>query len=206
LPQRFADVVSTHRRRVGHDNQEFVSAVAALDVGRTDHRIQPPADVGEEMIAGQVSVRVIDPNVPDALTEFPHDTTRAVTSLLYSGAFARFRDIHFVFPNAGGTIPMLAGRIAQTGSALFGLDKNLPNGVEYELKRLHYEIANSANRSAMAALMNLVPSSQIMFGTDCPFVPTGVTATGMVTLGLSAEDLQLIGRGNALALFPRLRA
>jgi 6-methylsalicylate decarboxylase len=99
----------------------------------------------------------------------------------------------------------LAGRIVQTGGTLFGLDKNLPNGVEYELKRLHYEIANSGNRSAMAALMNLVPSSQIMFGTDCPFVPTGVTATGMLTLGLSAEDLQLIGRGNALALFPRLR-
>jgi hypothetical protein len=66
---------------------------------------------------------------------------------------------------------MLAGRIAQTGGALFGIDKNVPNGVEYEFKRLHYEIANSANRSAMAALMNLVPSSQIMVGTDCPFVP-----------------------------------
>ena len=82
----------------------------------------------------------------------------------------------------------------------------MPNGVEYELKRLHYEIANSANRSAMSALMNLVPTSQIMFGTDCPFVPTGVTAGGMMTLGLSGEDLRMIGRDNALALFPRLRA
>ena len=81
-----------------------------------------------------------------------------------------------------------------------------PNGVEYELKRLHYEIANSANRSAMAALMNLVPTPQIMFGSDYPFVPTEVTADGMMTLGLSAADLQAIGRDNALALFPRLKA
>lgn len=145
-------------------------------------------------------------DVPDAVTEFPHDTTRAITSLLYSGSFARFRDIHFIFSHAGGTIPMLAGRIIQTGGALFGIDKNVPNGVEFELKRLHYEIANSANRSAMAALMNLVPTSQIMFGTDCPFVPTGVTAGGMMTLGLSVEDLRMIGRDNALALFPRLKA
>lgn len=53
-------------------------------------------------------------DVPGALTEFPHDTTRAITSLLYSGSFARFRDIPFIFSHAGGTIPMLAGRIAQT--------------------------------------------------------------------------------------------
>ena len=101
---------------------------------------------------------------------------------------------------------MLAGRIIQTGGALFGIDKKVPDGVEYELKRLHYEIANSANRSAMAALMNMVLTSQIMFGTDCPFVPTGVTANGMMKLGLSDEDLRMIGRDNALALFPRLKA
>ena len=144
--------------------------------------------------------------VPDALTEFPHDTTRAITSLLYSGSFARFRDIHFIFSHAGGTIPMLAGRIIQTGGALFGIDKNVPNGVEYELKRLHYEIANSTNRPAMTALMNLVPTTQIMFGTDCPFVPTEVTAAGMMSLGVSGDDLRMIGRNNALTLFPRLRA
>jgi hypothetical protein len=51
---------------------------------------------------------------------------------------------------------MLAGRISQLGT-LFGSDKKVPNGVEDELKRLYYEIANSANRPAMAALMNLVP-------------------------------------------------
>jgi predicted TIM-barrel fold metal-dependent hydrolase len=143
--------------------------------------------------------------IPDALTEFPHDTTRAVTSLLYSGSFARFRDIRFIFSHAGGTIPMLAGRIAQTGGGLFDLEKNMPQGVDYELKRLHYEIANSTHRSAMAALLNLVPRSQILFGSDYPFVPTEVTTRGMTTLGLPTEQLRTIGRDNALALFPRLK-
>jgi len=143
-------------------------------------------------------------DVPAPLIEFPHDTTRAITSLLYSGTFARCRDIRFVFSHAGGTIPILAGRIAQLGT-LFGNDKKVPNGVEYELKRLYYEIANSANRSAMSALMNLVPTSQILFGSDSPFVPTAVTADGLTSLGLSTKDLEAIRRGNALRLFPRLK-
>jgi len=143
--------------------------------------------------------------VPTPITEFPHDTTRAVTSLLFSGSLARFRDIRFVFSHAGGTIPMLAGRIAELGR-LRGITEGIPNGVEYELKRLHYEIANSANRSAISALMNLVPMSQIMFGSDYPFVPIGVTANGMNNLGLSPADLQAIGQDNAVALLPRLKA
>jgi predicted TIM-barrel fold metal-dependent hydrolase len=101
------------------------------------------------------------------LTEYIQDTNRAVTSLLYSGSFARFREIHFIFSHAGGAIPTLAGRIAQLGRTK-DLPEKAPNGIEYELKRLYYEIANSANRSAMAALTNLIPTSQIMFGTDYP--------------------------------------
>lgn len=100
---------------------------------------------------------------------------------------------------------MLAGRLTQTGT-LFGIDKKLPNGVEYELKRLHYEIANSTNRPAMAALMNLVPTSQLLFGSDYPPFPISVTAGGLSNLGLSVEDLQAIRRDNAAALFPRLKA
>jgi predicted TIM-barrel fold metal-dependent hydrolase len=142
-------------------------------------------------------------DIPDPLIEFPHDTTRAITSLLYSGTFARCRDIRFIFSHAGGTIPMLAGRLTQTG-ALFGIDKKLPNGVEYELKRLYYEIANSANRPAMAALMNLVPVSQVLLGTDYPFIPMPVTAGELSTLELSIANLQAIRRDNAATLFPRI--
>ena len=144
-------------------------------------------------------------DIPDPLIEFPHDTTRAITSLLYSGTFSRCRDIRFVFSHAGGTIPMLAGRLTQTG-ALFGINRKLPNGVEHELKRLHYEIANSANRPAMAALMSLVPTTQVLLGTDYPFIPMPATLGELPNLGLSIETLHAIRRDNAVALFPRLRA
>src|SRR5262245_30640991 len=144
--------------------------------------------------------------VPYVMTELPHDTTRAVTSLLFSGSFARFRDIRFIFSHAGGTLPMVAARIARQGSVIKELAEKVPNGIDYELKRLHYEIAGSVNRPAMSALMNLVPTSQILFGSDYPWGRVGVNADGMANLGLSAADLRAISRDNALALFPRLKS
>lgn len=148
--------------------------------------------------------RQLMPGIPDPLIEFPHDTTRAVVSLLYSGTFARCRGIRFIFSHAGGTIPMLSGRLTETG-ALFGIDKKLPEGVESELKRLHYDTANSAHTAAFAALKTIAPMSQIVFGTDYPFIPMQSTVGGLATLGLGAADLQSIRRDNALTLFPRLK-
>ncbi len=143
--------------------------------------------------------------VPGAWAELPQETTRTVLSLLVSGSFVRWRDIRFIFPHAGGTIPMLAGRITQTTRFVENLATRMPNGLEYELKLLHYDIAGAADRSAMAALMNLVPTSQIMFGGDYPFLPIAATARGITQVGISSTSLRAIRRENASTLFPRLR-
>jgi predicted TIM-barrel fold metal-dependent hydrolase len=144
------------------------------------------------------------PHVPPFLTEFIQETNRAITSLMYSGTFSRFRDIKFIFSHAGGAIPTLAGRIAQLGAAP-QLASKVPQGVEYELKRLYYEIANSANAPAMAALTSIIPISQIMFGSDYPLVPLPATAEGLRNLSLAPADLQRLRRDNALNLIPGLR-
>jgi hypothetical protein len=76
------------------------------------------------------------PNVPYLLAELPHDTSRAITSLLFSGLFTRFREIRFIFAHAGGTVPMLADRISHYSAQMKDLADKTPDGVEYELKRL----------------------------------------------------------------------
>jgi len=53
-------------------------------------------------------------------------------------------------------------------------------------------------------LRKLVPTTQILFGSDNPFVPLQKTAQGMKELDLSAADLQAIGRDNTVALLPNL--
>ena len=92
-----------------------------------------------------------------AVIEVPHDTTRAVTSLLLSGSFARFRDIKWLFSHAGGTIPMLAGRIESFAKFRKDVDQFAPNGIENEFRRLHHDTANAIYPGSMAALFKLVP-------------------------------------------------
>src|SRR5580693_4721094 len=150
--------------------------------------------------------RNLMPNIPPVFTEVPQDTTRAITSLLFSGSFARFRGIRFIFSHAGGTIPMLAGRLSYYSAEMKDLVDKMPNGIEFELRRLYYDIASSGNPPSMAALMKLVPTSQVLFGADYPFVRIAETVSGMTQVGLSAADLQAIGRDNALALLPRFKA
>jgi predicted TIM-barrel fold metal-dependent hydrolase len=140
-----------------------------------------------------------------AVIEVPHDTTRTVTSLLLSGSFARYRDIKWLFSHAGGTVPMMAGRINSFYGARPDLKEFAPEGIEGELRRLHYDTANATFAPSMAALLKLVPASQITYGTDYPYFGFGQFAQ-LQKLGLPAADLDAIGYENATRLIPRLRA
>lgn len=142
-------------------------------------------------------------DVAPLVAEVPQDTTRAVTNLLFTGAFNRFRDIRFIFTHAGGHVPMVYGRMIQYGPK--NINEMAPHGIEHELKRLYYDIAGTAFRPAIAALTSLVPTSQILLGSDNPYVPLADTTTGLMQLGFSDADLRAIGRENALALLPQLR-
>jgi predicted TIM-barrel fold metal-dependent hydrolase len=140
-----------------------------------------------------------------AVIEVPHDTTRSVTSLLLSGGFARWRDIRWLFSHAGGTIPMMAGRI----DAFYGKRPNLeefaPEGILGELRRLNYDTANATSAPTMAALTKLVPATQITYGTDYPYFGLG-QFKDLKEADFSPAELEAIGSGNATRLIPRLRA
>jgi predicted TIM-barrel fold metal-dependent hydrolase len=144
------------------------------------------------------------PGIAASTVEFLFDTSRAIISLLVNGAFSRFPDIRFIFCHAGGTMPVLAARTNSFVERHKDITERVPKGAAYELRRLYYDVANSINPSSMAALMNLVPTSQLLFGSDFPYVPCSVTANGLDHFGLSPGDLQTVNRENAMRLFPRL--
>ena len=141
-----------------------------------------------------------------SVIEVPHDTTRTVTSLLLSGTFARLRNISWLFSHAGGTIPMLAGRIeAFYDQRARGPNGFAPDGIEAELRRLYYDTANATHPASMAALLKLVPASQVTYGTDYPYFPLN-QIDNLRQLNLPAADLEAIASGNAGRLMPRLSA
>ena len=143
-----------------------------------------------------------------AVIEVPHDTTRSVVSLLLSGTLTRLRDIKWLFSHAGGTVPMLAGRLEAFYDQRFkamSADSPAPQGVEAELRRLSYDTANATHPASMAALLKLVPVSQITYGTDYPYFPLN-QIDSLRQLNLPAADLEAIASGNATRLVPRLGA
>jgi len=139
-----------------------------------------------------------------AVIEVPHDTTRTITSLLLSGSLARQRDITWLFSHAGGTMPMMAGRIDSFYGKSPKAAEFAPAGVLGELQRLHYDTANATSAPAMAALLKFVPVSQVTYGTDYPYFPLDQHVT-LAQFGFSAADLQAIESGNAMRLVPKLR-
>jgi hypothetical protein len=70
----------------------------------------------------------------------------------------------------------------------------------------HLTCSRQTASACYEALTGLIPTSQILFGSDFPYRALGETADGMPQLGPSESDLTAIGRDNALALLPRLKA
>jgi predicted TIM-barrel fold metal-dependent hydrolase len=148
------------------------------------------------------------PEIPAPSLEFPFDTTRAITSLLYSGTLARCRSVRFIFSHAGGTVPFLAERIARL-IIRPEFRSTAPDGVLAEFARLYYDTALAANPLCFSPLRQLVSTSNILFGSDYPHAgePTmNATVQGLRDLKLDEADRSAIETGNGLRLFPGLTA
>ncbi len=142
--------------------------------------------------------------VAPQILEYPSDTTRAIMSLIVSGTATRCPDIKFIFSHAGGTLTSIAGRFlgpAGNGDALAKAAE--PNSRLYHLRRFYYDTAQSTNPPLMQALKLLVPTSQIVFGTDFPFANGVAQLAGLQSCGLSAAELRGIYRDNAVKMMPQ---
>lgn len=141
-------------------------------------------------------------SMPNFVLDFPFETTRAVTNLLYKGIFLRYPLIRWQLAHAGGTIPFLSYR-----SALLALNLN-PRSSSYS--RLFYDTALSSAPPAMAAVRQVTDVSHILLGTDYPYAGIvyalkwpGDPNSELNDTFSPSERLQ-VDRGNALAQLPRL--
>ena len=147
---------------------------------------------------------------PAPILEFPLDTSRTVTDLVFAGTLTRYPDIRMIIPHAGGALTAVAERIA--GFSALPFLKQKPAGGAAEVKRvlasLYYDLAGSASDAAIERLRRLTTVKNVLFGSDFPFTPAaGIDANveAFRTLsGLSALEHEDMARGNARRLFPRL--
>ena len=139
------------------------------------------------------------------LVEIPYDTARTVMGFLLTGGFRRYPDVKFVFSHSGGAVPMFAGRFKRLTQAT-DLSKVAPDGIEAEFRKLYYETANASSPPTMAALLKFAPLSQIMFGSDHPYVSDADKLTDLRACGLSQAQMNAILYENAERLVPALKA
>lgn len=144
------------------------------------------------------------PAISPAFLELPFDSSRTITSLLYAGAFARYPRIRWIFSHGGGAIPFLADRVSQWAKARPDLAAKLPEGPLAYLRKLNFDTASVTNAPALAAIGALVPWSQVLFGTDYPYVGTAVQRGELAANVKDRAALAAIEHGNARRLLPRL--
>ncbi|TBO31206.1 amidohydrolase [Aquabacterium lacunae] len=140
--------------------------------------------------------------MPTFVLEFPFETTRAVTNMLYKGIFWRYPKIRWLLPHAGGTIPFLSHR-----AGLLALQLNPRNSA---FSQLYFDTALSAAPASMAATREITPTSHILFGSDFPYAQLvyGLKFPGdpnpELNDSFSAAERQMVDRSNALTQLPRL--
>lgn len=146
---------------------------------------------------------------PAPLLEFPLDTTRTVTDLIYNRTLQTCPDLKVIVPHAGGALPALAARIAAFANLPFISPRPVSEQEAFEaLQGLYYDVALSGHPISVAALRALAPLDHILFGSDWPFTPEIGVARNIAQLeaGLTPDDLRAVARENAERLFPRLVA
>jgi 6-methylsalicylate decarboxylase len=140
--------------------------------------------------------------------ELPTDTTRTITSLLFGGTFARCQDIRFIFSHGGGVLTSIVTRILGAAARMKPEERaaKLPNGAEYELQRQYYDFASiGMSPAGVSALRKLFPNSQLLYGSDEPFLSGALLTERLSNQDFSAAELQAIRRDNAARLLPRLQ-
>jgi 6-methylsalicylate decarboxylase len=143
--------------------------------------------------------------IGDGAIEWQTDTTRAITQMIFGGSQERYPNVRMIFSHGGGTMPFLVERFTGMAKSPKYAAK-FPQGFAGAAAKYYYDTAQVSNPPAMSALTKVVPMSQIVFGTDYPARGLADHVKGLHECGvLSAADLKLIERENALALLPQLK-
>jgi 6-methylsalicylate decarboxylase len=144
--------------------------------------------------------------LPPTTIEWGADTTRTITSLIFSGTSQRYRDINWIFSHGGGALTAIAERLlVQMVTTPPCQGRFTRDMVQAELNCFHYDTAQVSLGGTLAALAKLVPISQIMYGTDFPYRSGAEQSEGVDAL-FDEDDRKRVNRDNALRILPRLHS
>ena len=128
-----------------------------------------------------------------------------IVTLIFSGASQRYQDISFIFSHGGGVLTAVAERLQiQIERMPPYKGKFTHDQVQHELNRFFYDTAQVANAVTIEALAKLVPTTQIVFGSDFPYRTSAETVVGL-DQRFKGKLLHEIGRDNVARILPAIR-
>lgn len=104
--------------------------------------------------------------------EYPFDTTRAITNLLWVQARKKFPNIKLIFSHGGGALPFLADRLGIQTTLPFHGGRDLNESMA-ELRSYYFDTAVVVGNAQIAALKEFVGADKIVTGSDCRFLVRG---------------------------------
>lgn len=143
---------------------------------------------------------------------WPHDTSLFMARVVFSGVFDRYPDLRILTHHGGGTIPMLAGRVAggwdQLGARTppaerADVEHSLTDRpIEY-FKRFYADTALFGAGAAIACSLDFFGEDHLLFASDSPFDPEKgpgyirSTIANLEALDLTEGQREKLYHGNA---------
>lgn len=174
----------------------FFREVAALGLSVFVHALHPTFKerlVGPPMVTGAVG--------------FPTDTGLTVASLITGRVLEQLPGLRLAFSHGGGSFPFILPRLQHAWSGQWNdeppgekpgpLHDLLAEGPSTYARTMYYDSLLFDGRS-ITYLLEMMGSSQVVVGTDYPFVkPERPVGRTLRSIGLAPEDLEAIGWHNA---------
>lgn len=114
---------------------------------------------------------------PMPVMEYYFETARAIVNLFLTGTIDRYPNITYIIPHAGGAFPSLIERFPSIGR-LLGTGFELgPEEVKNKIKsQFYFDLTGYTFPDQISGLLPLVSSSQLLYGSDFPYLPPMVIA------------------------------
>ena len=138
---------------------------------------------------------------------WPYETSVAMLRMVFGGLFDRHPNLRIITHHLGGMIPYYDGRI-ENGLKVLGArttdedySKVLPSLKRPHMDYLHDFFADTAmfggGAHAIRCGLEFFGADKVVFATDAPLGPIGVTVETLKKLELAPEDQRKLFSGNA---------
>lgn len=143
--------------------------------------------------------------LPQPVIRYPFETTQTALDMIYNKTVKNNPNCKIILSHAGGTLPYLLSR----PTSIFCKTDAEIEEFWGQARDFYYDVAVAGHENVLTILEKFAKPGHILYGSDTPYAHDGIIDFHTSRLDAykfaDPELRDAIDRGNALALFPRLK-